>query len=492
MKRVLVLFTVIAVFTLMSCSVSRHFLTKVEAKESNCVEKGNIEYYSCSLCGKLFADSDGGRELSPSDVELPLSKDNHYLLEHVDAVKSTCNEKGNIEYWHCLGCENSYLDAECKEKVENVFLPLNSASHFARYYETIPATCKSTGVVAYWKCRDCGAAFADEECTKELKNIVIPIDDTRHLHYSDHILSKTTCTGTSTTEYWICRDCGKEFYDSALTQPIDEKDKVEYECEIIEGTVFVNKEERTYKLCDKHKVNHCDNKDNLSVIYEYIPAGFLVTKDSETGKIEAAFIDGYIKLTENTEDSPQNYGIRVKDGEMYVFNMGKGSLEALEVISEVKVGNIPLTAVENEDGTITIKGNIPIDGLGYFIIDNTPAVGSFVLKGSSSYAWNCTGFTNYLIGTWQDSTGGILRITGDKIEYTKTNSSSLYFPWSFNEDAWQGMIIIQETDTSKLYGENRWIFYDGMDKPPYIQWNNGTFGNSLNGFTIYYDHKVSK
>ena len=88
------------------------------------VEKGNIEYYSCSLCGKLFADSDGGRELSPSDVELPLSKDDHYLLEHVDAVKSTCNEKGNIEYWHCLGCENSYLDAECKEKVENVFLPL--------------------------------------------------------------------------------------------------------------------------------------------------------------------------------------------------------------------------------------------------------------------------------------------------------------------------------------------------------------------------------
>ncbi len=489
MKRVLVLFTIIAVFTLMSCSVSRHFLTKVEAKESNCVEKGNIEYYSCSLCGKLFADSDGGRELSPSDVELSLSKDNHYLLEHVDAVKSTCNEKGNIEYWHCLGCENSYLDADCKEKVENVFLPLNSASHFARYYEAIPATCKSTGVVAYWKCRDCGAAFADEECTKELENIVIPKDDTRHLHYSDHILSKTTCTGTSTTEYWICRDCGKEFYDSALTKPVAEKDKVEYECEIIEGTVFVNKEERTYKVCSKHNVNHCDNKDNLSVIYEYIPAGFLVTKDSETGKIEAAFIDGYMKLTENTEDSPQNYGIRVEDGDMYVFNMGKG---ALEVISEEKVGNIPLTVEEDEEGTIIIKGNIPIDGLGDFVIDNTPVVGSFVLQGSSSYAWNCTGFTNYLIGTWQDSSGGLLRITGNEIEYTKTNSSALYFPWSDGEDCWQGNIVIKETDSSKLHGfKNRWIF---LNNKFYVRWNDGAtvYGSSLNNYTIYDEHKISK
>lgn len=488
MKRILVIFITIAVFAIMSCSVSRHFLTKVEAREPNCVEKGNIEYYSCSLCGKLFADSDGDRELSPSDVELPISEGNHYLVEHVDAVKSICNEEGNIEYWHCLGCDKDYLDAECKERVENVSLPLDSDSHFARYYERIPATCVSTGLKAYWKCRDCGAAFADEECTKELEDIVIPIDKTYHLHYSDHILSKTTCTGTKTTEYWVCRDCGEKFSDSVLEEPVE--DVIEYECDIVEGTVFVNKEKRTYKICNKHEINHCDNNENLKVIEEYIPAGFFVTKDSTTGKIEAAFIDGYMKLVEETDDSPQNYGIRVEDGEMYVFNMGKGTLE---VVSEEKVGNIPLTAEEKEDGTIILKGSIPVDGIGDFVIDNTPAVGSFDLKGTSPNTWDCTGFTNYFIGTWQDSTGGVLRITGDRIDYSKTNSSALYFPWSDGEDFWQGSLFIQETDTSKLYGKNRWIFFTGMGNPPYILWNNGAiFGNSLNGYTIYYEHKVTK
>ena len=45
-----------------------HTLEKVEAKEATVTEEGNIEYYKCSVCGKLFADAEGKTELQPADV----------------------------------------------------------------------------------------------------------------------------------------------------------------------------------------------------------------------------------------------------------------------------------------------------------------------------------------------------------------------------------------------------------------------------------------
>ena len=45
-----------------------HTLEKVEAKEATVNEEGNIEYYKCSVCGKLFADAEGKTELNPEDV----------------------------------------------------------------------------------------------------------------------------------------------------------------------------------------------------------------------------------------------------------------------------------------------------------------------------------------------------------------------------------------------------------------------------------------
>ncbi len=47
-----------------------HSLTKVEAVEPDYGQKGNLEHYACSGCGKLFADAAGTQEVTAEDVAL--------------------------------------------------------------------------------------------------------------------------------------------------------------------------------------------------------------------------------------------------------------------------------------------------------------------------------------------------------------------------------------------------------------------------------------
>lgn len=45
-----------------------HIMTKTEAKAAACEEDGNIEYYTCSKCGKKYNDEIGTRELTDADI----------------------------------------------------------------------------------------------------------------------------------------------------------------------------------------------------------------------------------------------------------------------------------------------------------------------------------------------------------------------------------------------------------------------------------------
>ena len=45
-----------------------HTLSKTEAKEAACTEDGNIEYWTCSECGKLYSDEEGTTEITEKDT----------------------------------------------------------------------------------------------------------------------------------------------------------------------------------------------------------------------------------------------------------------------------------------------------------------------------------------------------------------------------------------------------------------------------------------
>ena len=45
-----------------------HTLVETPAKAATCTEEGNIQYWTCGTCGKLFKDSEGTQEISQEET----------------------------------------------------------------------------------------------------------------------------------------------------------------------------------------------------------------------------------------------------------------------------------------------------------------------------------------------------------------------------------------------------------------------------------------
>ena len=73
-----------------------HKLNKIEAKEASHEADGNIEYYVCSVCGKLFRDADAAEEIALEDTVI--AKGEH---DYGDLYKSDAEN-----HWKECGCGN--------------------------------------------------------------------------------------------------------------------------------------------------------------------------------------------------------------------------------------------------------------------------------------------------------------------------------------------------------------------------------------------------
>ena len=80
--------------------VHTHSLTLMEAQEGDCLNDGNIAYYTCD-CGKYFADEDGLEELTAEQL---LVKGSHKVTNWTEEKEATCTTDGNIGYYTCDVC----------------------------------------------------------------------------------------------------------------------------------------------------------------------------------------------------------------------------------------------------------------------------------------------------------------------------------------------------------------------------------------------------
>lgn len=195
-----------------------------------CTTDGHLPYYYCDRCDKYF-----GRETDSLDTELNvfiISATGHDITK-VDAVPASCEADGNIEYYECGYCGKLFTDADGKNEITAADTVISAAGH--RYLTSWTFDSDS-----HWhKCAVCGSAdtivphvssgeateTAAETCTICGYEIAPMLG---HIH-ANHLMSvyavKPTCTKDGNIDYYVC-SCGKMFADSNAAVALTEADIV--------------------------------------------------------------------------------------------------------------------------------------------------------------------------------------------------------------------------------------------------------------------------
>ena len=123
-----------------SCAVTvtcNHDLTKTEAVAPTCGKDGNIEYYTCSKCSKIYADDAASTEIT--DV-VDKATGKHGETEVRDDVAATEEKEGYTGDTYCTVCGN---------KIETgTTIPKLPHTHAMTKTDAVAATCEKDGNVA--------------------------------------------------------------------------------------------------------------------------------------------------------------------------------------------------------------------------------------------------------------------------------------------------------------------------------------------------------
>ena len=187
-----------------------HTLTKTEYKAATCTEDGNTEYYTCSVCGKIFKDENGTQETSVEAEKLVATG---HSLTKTDAKEPTCTEDGNNAYYTCSACGKIFKDAEGKTVTTVEAEKIAATGHTMTKIEAKSATCTEDGNKEYYTCSACGKAFKDAD------GKTVTTVEAEKIAATGHTMTKTdaksaTCTEDGNNEYYTCSACGKAFKDA--------------------------------------------------------------------------------------------------------------------------------------------------------------------------------------------------------------------------------------------------------------------------------------
>ena len=134
-----------------------HVLTHKEAKAASCTEDGNIEYWTCGTCGKFYSDEACTTEITQ---EQTVVKANGHSATKTEAKAATCTEDGNIEYWTCGSCGKLYSDEACTTEITQEQTVVKTNGHSWKLDATDPSADKLV-------C-DCGVTKDDYIFNKEV------------------------------------------------------------------------------------------------------------------------------------------------------------------------------------------------------------------------------------------------------------------------------------------------------------------------------------
>ena len=207
--------------------LSGHTLTPVAAKAATCSEEGNVAYWECSVCGKLFSDENGQNETTAAQVILGKTDHTWQKKAGSTAVEPTCTEPGSTAAMECSVCHaekasetipatghvktdwivtqnatctdagsRSEFCAKCRVRLTTEVIPALGHDYVEK--EAKAATCVEDGNTAGTVCTRCGD-------TNGTSYEVLPA--TGNHTYGDAVVTEATCAKEGTKVY-TCSVCG--------------------------------------------------------------------------------------------------------------------------------------------------------------------------------------------------------------------------------------------------------------------------------------------
>ena len=127
-----------------------HSLKKTAEKEATCTESGNIEYWTCADCGRIFSDSKCSAELKAEDVMIAATG---HKIEVKNKKDATCTENGYSGDEVCKVCGDMIKKGS----------DIPAKGHSAVNDTAVEPTATSTGLTAGSHCYVCGTVLKKQE-----------------------------------------------------------------------------------------------------------------------------------------------------------------------------------------------------------------------------------------------------------------------------------------------------------------------------------------
>lgn len=182
-----------------------------------CIHNGNKAYFYCDVCEKYFWDKECTQETTWDEIVIPAK--GHSMTHHA-AVPVTCTQNGNVEYWDCSVCGKMFSDGEGETELFETVIWATGHRNM-EYVPSEPATCTEEGVKEHYHCADCGRNYSDGGGYNELFSISIAPLAHKNMYHNP--AREATCTESGNIEFWSCRDCNKLFYDENGTEEITDR-----------------------------------------------------------------------------------------------------------------------------------------------------------------------------------------------------------------------------------------------------------------------------
>ena len=192
-----------------------HKLTKTAAKAATCTEAGNSEYYTCGTCGKFFSDKDGKTEIAKDSWVI---KALGHKLTQTPAVTPTCAAGGNYEYWTCSVCHKVFkADKTTETTVAAETLAKDPTNHTGGTEQrgAVAASCMTAGRTDDTYCKGCG----------KLTKAGDLIPPTGAHNYKDGVC--TTCGNKQPADNATIKAAIEDFISDVVDAAEELKDKIE-------------------------------------------------------------------------------------------------------------------------------------------------------------------------------------------------------------------------------------------------------------------------